>query len=1760
MTERREHFALDWIKRELDETLKTARLALEAYAETKGDETRMRACLTHLHQVHGTLLMLELTGVSTLSDEMEQLAQALLNGSVRDPAPAQQSLMQAILQLPAYLEEIQKGLPDSRRAVLPLANELRVARGERPFPDTSATSRHTQGVSPENLERFDRIDGTEKARKIRAAYQQVLLAILRGQDKRTALATLEKVAIGLERIAEGTPLEPLWRAFGLFVKSLVAAQVDLSADIVKLLRRVDAEMKTLAQDGRAALERPVDVELVRQLVAESRSRGHTHPDLDRFVAGLEPGDEEERLGISRREATQTAAAALREEIAAVKDKLDLFVRGEGRDVEALKALTAPLKQIASTLSILGFESSRAIVGDQLEALQAATQSGRVADGQLLVAASALLQVDENLAAIASDRTRRLGAQGEASAVIDAAQHAVLKEARNGLEQVKQAVVDYVSAQWDVRHLQGVPDLLAAVGGALAMVPLAQAAEQLQRCARYVRERLVPGPAPDWTALDNFADAISGVDYFLERLADDAGMPTQDVLGGVERSLTALGYGAGMSPQALPHRAPAVAADIERDGAEVVLRESEQSVEREVEQSVEREVEQSVETHPAPAEQIVLEPLATPTSDEAETPPRAIAVALDEDDDVVPEPVSVEEVDDAGFDLGSDLFESVEGADGGARVQPSTIAAAHESVRAEAHAEAADEAVVAPAPRPAAPTPAARVARPAVAVDDDIVEIFVEEVGEVLDTIGEWLPRWIGDYTDETALTEVRRSFHTLKGSGRIVGASLLGELAWSIENMLNRVIDGTIAGNEQLGRVTREAAALIPVLRDDFEARRPSDEAAAAVVMERADVLASGGSLEEVASAAPMTSGAAAAPPRVAVPDVQTSVDANVDTFDLFAEEARRHLDVLEAHLGGDNATSVLDEDVMRALHTLRGSAAMAGVDAVCAIADPIYRVASAARDAGVEPSGDMVDLLQQGVFALRRTVTALEDGREPDEETELFAREADRLISGLEAKSSRASSLLDLEGTATLIDARTFLESWRDGTMDLGILSDTIAALHELRNEAESQSLDSLTELCDALLATYERFEDHPLDAVAYAAFDAAHEHLLTLFDAIAAEQRLPDVSACVDALHALTTQEAPAGMPERQVAIPEPADDLIEVPELTVEPAQEVEEIPLLDVETDAELAAPEPIETSPPAIATVSVPAPAPVPSPAVAPPPRAVPPAHVARLTLPEDADPDILGIFFEEADELLEGMDHCIQDWLDDRGNRVHVEKLLRALHTLKGGARLAGLLDLGEETHAFESFVVSAQQGPFDDAFFSSLHDRHDRITAHVIALERVARGEEPEDVAPSASAAGAAPSSPADSASQVVTPAAQGSTSPDSGTRAPSATVDEVAAVEPAREAVAHAPSPAAVEREPEPAPEDESAEVVAFPRRGEPAAARTPQDSEMVRVSAHLLEQLVDLAGESSIVRSRVEQGINDFATALDEMETTIERVREQLRRLEIETETQVLYRRETAAGPDYEEFDPLEMDRYSQLQQLSRSLSESASDMLDLKETLANKSREAETLLLQQARLNTEIQEGLMRTRMVPFSRLLPRLRRIVRQVAKDVGKDVELHAYNAEGELDRNVLDRMVAPLEHMLRNAIDHGIERPELRRTYGKPPTGRIDLRLSREGADVVIEVADDGGGIDVESVRAKAVERGLMDPDAELKDDEILQFVLAPGFSTAQLVTQISGRGVGMDVVHSAVKQLGGTIAITSIPGRGTRFTIRLPIEGPAEARRPLG
>jgi chemosensory pili system protein ChpA (sensor histidine kinase/response regulator) len=335
------------------------------------------------------------------------------------------------------------------------------------------------------------------------------------------------------------------------------------------------------------------------------------------------------------------------------------------------------------------------------------------------------------------------------------------------------------------------------------------------------------------------------------------------------------------------------------------------------------------------------------------------------------------------------------------------------------------------------------------------------------------------------------------------------------------------------------------------------------------------------------------------------------------------------------------------------------------------------------------------------------------------------------------------------------------------------------------------------------------------------------------------------------------------------------------------------------------------------------------------------------------------------------------------------------------------------------------------------------------------------------------------------------------------------------------------------------------AVPPGREPVAPAERQ--EMARVDAELLDQLLNISGEASIARSRLEQQLGSIDFNLGELSRTVTRLKEQLRNLEIETEAQILHRHEdesTHRG----DFDPLELDRYSSIQQFSRALAETANDVGSIQQLLENLGKETQNLLQQQARTITELQNGLMRTRMVPFQRHVQRLSRIVRQAANDTGKKAELVVEGASGELDRQVLERMLPPFEHMLRNAVVHGIEKPRDRVAAGKSEAGRIVLELHREGAEVMVRLIDDGGGMNLKAIRDKGAALGLIPPGQTLSDEDAMQLILEPGFSTAGTITQQAGRGVGMDVVATEIKRLGGALHMETKPGQGTIFTIRLP------------
>jgi chemosensory pili system protein ChpA (sensor histidine kinase/response regulator) len=343
--------------------------------------------------------------------------------------------------------------------------------------------------------------------------------------------------------------------------------------------------------------------------------------------------------------------------------------------------------------------------------------------------------------------------------------------------------------------------------------------------------------------------------------------------------------------------------------------------------------------------------------------------------------------------------------------------------------------------------------------------------------------------------------------------------------------------------------------------------------------------------------------------------------------------------------------------------------------------------------------------------------------------------------------------------------------------------------------------------------------------------------------------------------------------------------------------------------------------------------------------------------------------------------------------------------------------------------------------------------------------------------------------------------------------------------------------------APAQAAAAATAAPAPAEPR----PERADMARVDAALLDALLNGAGEINIFQSRLSQQLHSIEFHLGELGGTVSRLREQLRKLEAETEAQILHRHQDDAEVD-SGFDPLELDRYSTIQQLSRALAESANDVASINELLHGLTNEADTLLTQQARVTSDLQSGLMQTRMVPFQRHVSRLQRIVRQACADTGKQAELVVDGEANEIDRQVLESMLPPFEHLLRNSIAHGIEKPDVRRSRGKPEAGQVSLKVRREGAEVIVEVSDDGGGLDLAAIRRKAFEKGLIAENQKITDEQAVELILQPGFSTASELTQAAGRGVGMDVVDNEVKKLGGSMRIETRAGQGTRFLIRLP------------
>jgi chemosensory pili system protein ChpA (sensor histidine kinase/response regulator) len=476
-------------------------------------------------------------------------------------------------------------------------------------------------------------------------------------------------------------------------------------------------------------------------------------------------------------------------------------------------------------------------------------------------------------------------------------------------------------------------------------------------------------------------------------------------------------------------------------------------------------------------------------------------------------------------------------------------------------------------------------------------------------------------------------------------------------------------------------------------------------------------------------------------------------------------------------------------------------------------------------------------------------------------------------------------------------------------------------------------------------------------------------------------------------------------------------------------------------------------------------APAPSPAAAPRPQpAAQSGGREQRVMRDDIDPQLLPVFLEEAQQLLPLIGSDLRDWKANPEDARVQQSLQRALHTLKGSARMAGAIRLGELTHIMESRIEAAIEAQaLAPALFDELEEKMDRLS---LDLERMAA--EPEIPEAPAAAAGA--------------------------------------------------------------------------------AEAPLPSPASMLRINADTLDHLINESGEVSIARSRIEGELRAVKQSIGDLADSIARLRSQLREVEIQADSQMQSRLSVLEERD-REFDPLEFDRYTRLQELTRLMAESLHDATSIQQTLLKSLGETDAALMHQSRVSRDVQQELMRMRAVPFSILDERLYRIVRQTARELEKKAELEIQGSQVELDRSVLERIGAPLEHMLRNALAHGLESPAERAAAGKPESGRMALALRQEANEIVLTVSDDGAGLDLERLRRKAEVRGLLPAGAAPDVAELTQLIFVSGLSTADAVTELAGRGIGMDVVKNEVTAIGGRIEVASERGQGTTFTIYLPL-----------
>ena len=1650
--------ALAAVKPGLSGTLAEISAQLERYfAAPANNAEALEAARTELRRLLGVLKMVGLEGVAVFCTEVEAALSELAAQPQQVTEARRDVLHRALSSVVHYLDALSNGAGNATLRLFPQYLELQQLRGIEAAFEADLFFPNLQVRLPQQILSMT-IQGDARAglKVLRSQYQQALLRWLRQEDAAAAVLQMQQALEGVMRCVPQDEGRAFWWVGSGLLECLKLEGLPPELNARKLLGRIDQQIRTVAEGNSA------DVRLVMNEMLYLIGRSHAVSGmleaikqlyaLDNYLpesSALPPGEVEQLL------------SSMRDQLRITEESWEHAVQGDESSCEKFMKHAEQLVLLSEKLD----RNTLQYLAKQIQVLSNYASTPEHARPIAIDMAMALLLLGSGI-----ENYNRLdnGFQEQARILSERMQAAVKQQPEDTRQLSELVDLHYKMEQGEVMiplanemlvNLQHVEQgLNAYFNGAVQ----SQELNGLLRLLSQIRGGLLI------SSLDKAEQLLVSIQDEVRNFSQskDAPKPVEryalaDAVSALENYMQHLTHGQKIDDSRLQKALAEIA-----------------------------KLHQAQGESNAPPE---LPQTAVPAASAPVVPPQTVAQAASV-------PVAPPQ---ASAPVASVTV---------APPQAAVPAASTPVVPPQTVAPAASV-PVAP-PQVAAPVASAQAAPPQTAApaqrpsdeDQELIDIFLEEAQEVLGSMRSNLEICHSQPGVIDPLVAIRRGFHTLKGSGRMVGLTDLGEVAWCVERAMNKWLQGNKPATSGLLRFISAAvqsfAGWVDVLGKQGELH-----------IEAGDLIATAQKIENgldieappapTPTAAAVTAEVEAEPEPVAEPSPLAFLE-----FDLAvapeSEPKPTPLPELEFELEAKPLTepaSVPLADLKLDLEIPLESAPEPEPTPLPELEFDFKAAPSTEPEAAPRtefksetleaPPAEPPAIIATGFESEAVSVPAPAPQREFVAKPVPEAEAEEEIIRVGEITLSQA--LFNIASSEAVQNVAILQEQF-DGlhaAEQQSVQYDFMRAAHTLVGLNRTMGFDVVVDLAYALEDWLRARMDQP--------FSPSDEQMQMLEQSIAAlgdmvlsicDRQMPQGrSDLVDQLHADSGELLAGHLMNRPGAtgaepLSIPYAELQSIKEELLRPSDARAEASMLQVRGEKGDGG-----------KTVQGSAGSPALDLQQAAPAPAKPGDEHDKAEEPQvqdDIDEQLLPVFLEEADDLCPKISEGLRAWRENPHDEQHVQSLKRLLHTMKGSSRMVGAMRIGEIAHEMEDRVSADVQAREEAGYWDALDSDFDLVNA---LLEELRGGK------------------------AVVMPA-----------KAAATEAAEIRQAETGRRA------------------SDKQAGEPRVDRRASDQGAERSALGNVLRVRSEVVDKLVNDAGEISVARSRMETELRTFKDGLLELTASVMRLRHQLREVEIQAESQ-MQARVSLAKDSAEEFDPLEFDRFTRLQELTRFMNESVHDVQTVQRTLLKNLEEAAAVLLVQGRLSRELQQNLMNVRMVSFNSIADRLYRIVRQTGKELNKRANLELQGTGVELDRSVLEKMVAPFEHLLRNSIVHGLENDQLRAQAGKNPIGEIRLSVRQESNEVVFEFSDDGAGLNYAKLREKAIAKGMFQESEEVSDDQLAQLIFTAGLSTASEITEIAGRGVGMDVVRSEITALGGTIDVKSKRGQGTQFIIRLPL-----------